>query len=375
MLLPENMASPDRDANLRGKMASPAKLPVAATPKRDLIPLGKMTTPTKCLDVATPTKVRSRPSMGSRSRRSKVAQQGMGPDEHEGDELDNEEHDNTESSQGEEEVDEMLSPHAPAQHGTQVAVQDTLEHVLVAGKWAGLGAVRKANEVCVKVSGLRPHRQARVTEVHFQGQLVYRSIVCGPCTRGGKTCYRLNGHPCGQCMHDKKTCKEFVIESKCHLYILEVWIFDTDVSGKVAATTKRSRTVKSKQVGKLKPAPKVAKPSSPRRLHPVQSKPIIVDSLPDNPAGSSQEKGELAVGAKRKAMEEALNPRLAKRPIVKGSIPQVGELDQLVVILNGMWAEVVEAREAVSAAESRLRAVEGWLQVMDDWVRALHRRA
>ena len=171
--LPENTASPDRDANPRGKTASPAKLPVAATPKRDSIPLGKTTTPAKCLDVATLTKARSRPSMGSGSWRLKVAQQGTGPDEREGDESDNEEHDDTESSQGKEEVDEMLLPRAPARHGTQVAVQDTLEHVLVAGKWAGLGAVCKANKVHVKVSGLRPHRQVRVTEAHFQGQLVY----------------------------------------------------------------------------------------------------------------------------------------------------------------------------------------------------------
>ena len=34
-----------------------------------------------------------------------------------------------------------------------VAIQDTLEHVLVAGRWAGLGAVHKANEIRVKVSG------------------------------------------------------------------------------------------------------------------------------------------------------------------------------------------------------------------------------
>ena len=164
-LLPENAASPDRAANLRGKMASPAKLPVAAMPTRDSIPLGKMITLAKRLDAATPTKMRSGPSMGSGGRPSKVAQQGMGPGECEGDESDNKECDNVELSQGKEEVDETPLPHAPTQHGMQVVIQDTLEHVLVAGKWAGLGAVRKANEVRVKVSGFRPHRQAGATEV------------------------------------------------------------------------------------------------------------------------------------------------------------------------------------------------------------------
>ena len=79
----------------------------------------------------------------------------MGAGEREGGgspERDVEEHNSKESSQGEDEMDEMPLPHAPARRGTQVAIQDTLEHALVAGKWAGLGAVRKANEVRVKVS-------------------------------------------------------------------------------------------------------------------------------------------------------------------------------------------------------------------------------
>ena len=86
----------------------------------------------------------------------KVAQQEMGPREGEGDGSDNERRDDAESSQGEEEVDETLktpSPCAPTRRGTQVAIQDTLEHVLVAGRWAGLGVVRRANEIHVKVSG------------------------------------------------------------------------------------------------------------------------------------------------------------------------------------------------------------------------------
>ena len=216
----------------------------------------------------------------------------MGPGECKGNESDNEEHNNADSSQGKEEVDKTLSPHAPTQRGMQVAIQDTLEHMLVAGKWAGLGVVHKVNEVHIKVSGFRPHWQARVTEVCSQGQLVYRSVVCRPCAKGDKTCYGLDGHPCGQCMRDKKMCREFTIESKCGFYTLETWIFDTDVSDKVPATTKRSGMAKSKPAGKLKPAPQAAKPSSPQCLRPVQSKPIIVDSPPDVPTGSSQEKGD-----------------------------------------------------------------------------------
>ena len=80
----------------------------------------------------------------------------MGPREGEGDRSDNEGRDDTELSQGEEEVDKTLETplsHAPTQCRMQVAIQDTLEHVLVAGRWASLEAVRKVNEIRVKVSG------------------------------------------------------------------------------------------------------------------------------------------------------------------------------------------------------------------------------
>ena len=100
-----------------------------------------------------------------------------------------------------------------------------------------------------------------------------------------------------------------------------------------------------------------------------------MDSPPDVPAGSSQQKGELAVGVKRKATEEAPNPHLAKHLIVEGSFPQVGELDKLAAILNGTWDKVVEAREAMSMVEGHLRAMEGRLRAMDDWVRALCHQA
>ena len=36
---------------------------------------------------------------------------------------------------------------------TQVAIEDQKTYILAAGKWAGLGAIRKANEVCINVSG------------------------------------------------------------------------------------------------------------------------------------------------------------------------------------------------------------------------------
>ena len=59
-------------------------------------------------------------------------------------------------SQGEEEVDETqdeATNEAPTWWKTQVAMQDQKEHVLTAGKWEGLGAMRKANKVHVNVSG------------------------------------------------------------------------------------------------------------------------------------------------------------------------------------------------------------------------------
>ena len=59
-------------------------------------------------------------------------------------------------SQGEEEVDEMqdeATSKALTRRKTQVAIEDQKTYILAAGKWAGLGAVWKANKVCVNVSG------------------------------------------------------------------------------------------------------------------------------------------------------------------------------------------------------------------------------
>ena len=107
----------------------------------------------------------------------------------------------------------------------------------------------------------------------------------------------------------------------------------------------------------------------------MQSKPIVVDGPSDVSTGSMQEKGVPTIGAKRKATEEASNPCLMKRVNVEESISPVGELDQLADTLNGMWDRVVEAWAAMSMAEGCLQAMEGRLWVMDDWVRALRRRA
>ena len=69
---------------------------------------------------------------------------------------DREGHEDDGLSQGEDKVDEMQDEaqnEAPMRWRTQVAIQDQKEHILLAGKWAGLGAIQKANEVCVNVSG------------------------------------------------------------------------------------------------------------------------------------------------------------------------------------------------------------------------------
>ena len=60
------------------------------------------------------------------------------------------------SSQGEEEVDETqdeVTSEAPTRWKTRVAIEDQKTYILAVGKWAGLGAVQKANKVCVNVSG------------------------------------------------------------------------------------------------------------------------------------------------------------------------------------------------------------------------------
>ena len=119
-------------------------------------------------------------------------------------------------SQGEDEVDkteEEAMSEAPKRRKTQVAIEDQKEHILAVGKWAGLGAIWKANKVHMNMSGTKSMAQTGLTIV-AQGQLVYRTIICGPCAKGNKVCYGIDGHPCGQCMRDKKTCHLVIVESK-----------------------------------------------------------------------------------------------------------------------------------------------------------------
>ena len=61
------------------------------------------------------------------------------------------------SDQGEDKADDATDGTAmpevvPARRGTQVVEQDRKEHLLAAGKWFGLSAVRKANEIYINVS-------------------------------------------------------------------------------------------------------------------------------------------------------------------------------------------------------------------------------
>ena len=69
---------------------------------------------------------------------------------------DGEDHKDDGSSQGEEEVDETQDEamsEAPTRRKTRVAIKDKKTYILAVGKWAGLGAIQKANEVRMNVSG------------------------------------------------------------------------------------------------------------------------------------------------------------------------------------------------------------------------------
>ena len=47
--------------------------------------------------------------------------------------------------------------------------------------------------------------------------MVYCSIMCRTCVKGGKMCLGLDGLPCSQCMHNWKPCRVVVVESKLGL--------------------------------------------------------------------------------------------------------------------------------------------------------------
>ena len=82
------------------------------------------------------------------------------------------------------------------------------------------------------------------------------------------------------------------------------------------------------------------------------------------------DKGKAVVGMKWRLTEDmpgsaAKWPRVDSRPL------DLEAEDCLANLVDGTWDEVVKAREAVSAVEECLQAVEGRLQLMDDWVRNL----
>ena len=150
--------------------------------------------------------------------------------------------------------------------------------------------------------------------------------------------------------------------------------FDTNAVDKVPALRKRATKAKTK-------------PASPRRLRPIWAKPTMarepspvleVEELlgGDGDWGKSFDKGKdrLGAGAKRKSTGDMTGPP-AKRPCIESVAPNLRELDHMATLLNGIWDEVVAAREVVHTAEGSLRTVEGHLHAMEDWVREMHHQA
>ena len=86
------------------------------------------------------------------------------------------------------------------------------------------------------------------------------------------------------------------------------------------------------------------------------------------------DKGKAMVSMKRRPIEDMPSPT-AKRLCVDSRPPDLEAVDHLANLVDGMWDEVVKAREAVSVVEERLQAIEGHLQLMDDWVRNLCQQA
>ena len=96
----------------------------------------------------------------------------------------------------------------------------------------------------------------------------------------------------------------------------------------------------------------------------------------DGDWGKNLGKGKDAsdAGAKRRLTGDTVGPS-AKRPRVEPAAPTLGELDHMAAPFNRMWDEVVAAREVVCTAEGSLRAVEGCLCTMEDWVREMRHQA
>ena len=102
----------------------------------------------------------------------------------------------------------------PAKRVLHVVLMDQKEHPLIAGLWVGLGVVQKVVEIRVKVSDVVGVMFALLIDswIHRENWCISPLFV--PSVPKGKVCSGLDGHPCGQCMCDRKTCWEVVIESK-----------------------------------------------------------------------------------------------------------------------------------------------------------------
>ena len=168
--------------------------------------------------------------------------------------------------------------------------------------------------------------------------------------------------------------------SRVHSLLLISGPFDTNAVEKVPASQKRATKVKAKLTLVA------AKLASPRQLRPIRAKPttakesslvLEVEELlgGNRDWGKSLSKGKDASGAgtKRKSTGSMTGPP-AKRPHVEPTAPNLGELDHMAALVNGMWDEVLVAREVVHTAEGRLRTVEGRLRMMEDWVREMRCR-
>ena len=134
-----------------------------------------------------------------------------------------------------------------------------------------------------------------------------------------------------------------------------------------------------------KPVATVPVSNLPQQLHPVRSKPVVIDS-PPNESGDDptevmgpalvclKEASMTRTRVKCKSVGEMVGPAL-KRSRMDQPVLGLGELDRLAGLMTSVWGEVTDAREAVWAAEGRLWTVEGRLHDIDDWVRDLHRHA
>ena len=146
----------------------------------------------------------------------------------------------------------------------------------------------------------------------------------------------------------------------------DLWCqFDTNNTEKVPATRKCNQATKPKPVVKVKPVVMVPDPKLTRQLRPVRSQPIVEKSpspiaVSDSGVEGKPDKGKAVVSVKWRPTEDMLGSA-AKQPHVDSRPPDLEAADRLVNLMDGTWDEVVKAREAVSAAEERLQAIDGRL--------------